>query len=168
MRAAAIFVIVAGLLMPATLLAALPRGLDGRWVGAATTEVGEGPVRVTLRDGQDGFVLDLAVPGIPPLRASMVPTDLAGVFEPAASRGLFGFFDSGRTSNPFDGAPLIWARHGDDGGLVAYRLTIAGNGGATLLRIALQPVGEGLEMRFEQRLDGSPPERWQTVLERRG
>lgn len=165
MRSIVASTIIVWLCWPQLLLAALPEGLGGSWRGSIEIDGAEESVQATLLDRQDGFELDLEVPGALPLKARLVPTERPQVFEvAAASGGLFGFFDGGDRSSPFDGAPLIWARTGAVG-LVAYRLLIGADGGMSLLRIALEPVDGQLQLRVEQRVDARPPQRFEALLE---
>jgi hypothetical protein len=150
------------------LLAALPEGLEGEWQGAVEIDGAQGVVLASLVDRGQGFEVELVVPGAAPLQARFVPSERARVFEvAAASRGLFGFFDGSDRANPFDGAPLIWAR-ASGVGIVAYRLAIATDGGMTLLRIALEPIEGQLQVKVEQRVDARPALRFETLLEPAG
>jgi len=160
--------VAACLLWPQALVAGLPEGVAGNWRGVVEIETGEAAVRAILRTRGDGFEIDISLPEAPPLRAQLVPSEEPRVFQVAAARrGLFGFFDGGDRSNPFDGEPLIWARSSALG-IVAYRLTIGADGGMTLLRIAFEPDGERLEMSVERRIDAEPRTRFDVLLERSG
>ena len=160
--------VAACLLWPQALVAGLPEEVAGDWRGIVEVETGEATVRAILRAHGDGFEIDISLPEAPPLRAQLVPSEERRVFEVAAARrGLFGFFNGGDRSNPFDGEPLIWARSSALG-IVAYRLTIGADGGMTLLRIAFEPDGERLEMAVERRIDAEPRTRFAVLLERSG
>ena len=160
--------VVACLLWPQGLVAGLPEGLAGGWLGVVEVEGGEATVRVTLRQRGQGFEIDIHLPEGPPLRAELVPSDQPQVFQVAAERrGLFGFFDGSDRSNPFDGEPLIWARSSAVG-IVAYRLTIGSDGELTLLRIALEQFDQRLEMAVERRIDAASPARFNVLLEPSG
>lgn len=153
---------------PQVVLAALPEGLAGVWRGVVEIDGTEAEVRLTLSDREPGFGLALTLPETPALRADFVASARPGVFEVAtARRGLFGFFDDGDQSNPFDGEPLIWAR-ASGLGVVAYRLTIGANGEMGLLRVALEPVGEGVQIEVDQRVDAGPPHRLAVQLQPAG
>ena len=168
MRGIVVSTVIACLFWPQLLFAALPESLAGNWQGVVEIDGAEAPVRVALVDRGDGFEVDLDMPGATPLQARLVPSEQARVFEvAAASRGLFGFFNGGDQSNPFDGAPLIWAR-ASGVGIVAYRLAIAADGGMALLRIALEPIEDQVRVSVEQRVDARRPLRFETLLERAG
>ncbi len=168
MRGFIVSTIIACLFWPQLLLAALPQGLAGDWQGVVEIDGAKAPLRLALVDRGQGFEIDFDVPGAAPLRARLVPSEQARVFEvAAASRGLFGFFDGGDRSNPFDGAPLIWARASGIG-IVAYRLAIAADGGMALLRIALEPMDDQMRVSVEQRVDARPPQRFEALIERAG
>ena len=160
--------LVAWLLWPQALVAGLPEGIAGRWSGVVEAATGEATVRAILQPRGDGFEVDIGLPEGPPLRARFLPTDEPHVFQIATSRrGLFGFFDGSDRSSPFDGEPLIWARSSVVG-IVAYRLSIAADGGMTLLRIAFEPVDTRLQMSVEQRIDADPRSRFDVLLEPTG
>lgn len=168
MRVALVSGLIACLFWPQALFAALPDGLAGTWHGTVEFEAEEVPVRAVVRARGDGFEVDLALPEVPALRAHFVPSERPRVYQVAAARrGLFGFFDGGDRSDPFDGEPLVWAR-ASGLGVVAYRLTIAGDGGMALLRIALEPVDGQLHMSVQQRIDADPPSRLELLLEPAG
>lgn len=153
------------LFWPQLLHAALPEGLAGAWRGVVEIDGAEVAVGATLVQHGDGFDLALTLPDTPPLQALFVPSPQPRVFEAAAaSRGLLSFFDGGDSSNPFDGAPLIWARESGLG-LVAYRLAIAADGGMALLRVALEPVEAGVQLQLERRIDARPAQRFVIMLE---
>ncbi len=168
MRAALVSGLIACLFWPQALLAALPDGLAGTWHGTVEVEADEVPVRAVVWAQADGFEVELDLPEVPALRAHFVPSERPRVFEVAAApRGLFGFFNGGERGNPFDGEPLVWAR-ASGLGIVAYRLTIAGDGGMALLRIVLEPVDGQLQMSVQQRIDADPPSRLEILLEPAG
>ncbi len=168
MRGIAVVLLVLGLLWPLGGAAQLPDGLAGSWVGTVESDAREGQVRIALQAQGDGFELELALPGVPPVRAQMVASELPRVYQTAAApRGIFSFFEGAGRTDPFDGVPLIWARTTATS-IVAYRLAIAANGGMGLVRIAVEPLEEGLQMRVEERVDTRPPARWQAQLERQG
>ncbi len=144
-----LFVLLAG---PAA-RAELPEGLDGYWRGSVLDEGAELPVDLRLRNSRDGFEMAITLPRTTPLKASMVPAAAPDVFQEAASGGLLGFFNGDDDRSVLDGRPLIWARR-TEGGIIAYRLQIAQDGGSELLRIALTPRAEALEVMLERRLDG--------------
>ncbi len=165
MRGIVVSTVIACFCWPQLLFAALPEGLAGQWRGVVEIDGAEAVVGATLVQRGDGFDLALTLPEMPALRAFFVPSQEPRVFEvAAASRGLFGFFDGGDSSNPFDGAPLIWARESGLG-IVAYRLSIAADGGMALLRVALEPVGAGVELQLQRRIDAQPALRAVTLLE---
>jgi hypothetical protein len=159
-RAAAIALLLA-LAVPAEALAALPDGLAGRWAGTW----GEEAVEATLHERRDGFDMDLSAPGAPRVQAQMATTNQPNLFEVAATRSMFGLFESERSTDPFDGPPLIWART-SEASLIAYRVAVAEDGSLSLVRIALEPTSAGLEMSLQLRVDGAVTEEWNTVLER--
>jgi len=156
------------LLWPQALVAALPEGLVGEWRGIVEVASGEATVRASLHEQGDGFAVAIELPEATPLHAELVPSERPQVFQVATSRrGLFGFFDRGGRSNPFDGEPLIWARS-TAVGIVVYGLTITADGGMTLLRIALSSVDGLLEMAVEERVDADRRTRFDLLLEPAG
>jgi hypothetical protein len=155
-------------LWPLAALAELPEGLAGRWSGTVVVNDRARPIEVVVAQRGDGFAVDLILPDILPLRAELVATDEPQVYEmAAASGGLFGFFDGGRQrdADPLSGSPLVWART-TSMGMVAYRLAIAPEGDMGLLRVALDVVEEGLELRVERRINVRAPERFEALLTR--
>ena len=147
-------------------LAELPEGLVGRWLGAVVLDDRERPIEIVVSPRSDGFAVDFILPDIVPLRAELVATDKPRVYEmAAASGGLFGFFDGGRQrgADPLSGSPLVWART-TSFGMVAYRLAIAPEGDMGLLRVALDVVADGLDLRVERRINVRPPERFEALL----
>jgi hypothetical protein len=132
------------------------------------SETGEVAVAASLQERGDGFDLSIVLPGVPPLRARLVPGERRQVFEVETGRhGIFDLFDAGDRPNPFDGEPLIWARSSAVG-IVAYSLTITADGGMRLWRIALAPVDGKLEMAVDRRIDADPPSRFDVLLEPAG
>ena len=146
--------------------AELPAGLAGYWRGTVLDEGAELPVDLRLTDSRSGFEIAITLPRTTPLKASMVPAAAPGVFQEAASRGLFSFFNGDDDRSVLDGRPLIWARQTEEG-IVAYRLHVAQDGGSELLRIAVTPSAEGLAVMLERRLDGMRQPDLQGVLDRR-
>ncbi len=164
MRRAAVLATLTWLASPAIGLAALPDGVAGRWQAIVADQDGERTATAMLVERGSGFEIDIDVPGTPNLAARMTPTERPQVFQVAAARSLFGLFESEQSTDPFDGPPLLWART-TDSALIAYRVSVANDGGLTLVRVALAPVETGLEMSVQLRLDGSVAEEWLVVLE---
>jgi len=167
MRRIALVLLLACLAWPGSLKAALPEGLAGRWSGTAEAAGRTLTMLVTLRPDGNGFEVDLALADIAGWQSQMAPTDRPGVYQSAADRSLFGFFDGRSQGNPFDGAPLIWSRTTAQG-LVVYRLVISNDGVAELLRIAMAPTAQGLEIAIERRRDSRAPETWRARLTKGG
>lgn len=163
MRNTMVILLVACLLWPGQLAAALDEGLTGRWSGTIEPAGDDGRAQVTLRRSGNNFELDLRLPELIRWQGRMAPAGRPGVFEPDTGGGLFDLFDGGDRANPFDGAPLLWSRTTETG-LVVYRLTIAKDGTAELLRVAFSPAADGLGLEIERRLDGVEPEHWRALL----